>query len=452
MRNIFRSDNDQESPITAVLPIPSGTDESTTADIGDRSYIAHSVASTVLLNPDLGTATKVFDPPLIVRWLYWFCYQSRFPYDRRISSLEAALHRRTITGLLTQFRFGRNLVAPAISIQESDGKYGLVTEYIQGETLKHRSEGIDFLRTVSKYFAEIGFSVWQVSPVNPHATTNLIRTLSGDMTIIDLESAFVTPLPGKGQFRSAWKQGAIPVFDDIDFAKLELYVNTNLPEIQIALGDERTSHLVESIGSAEEEMRSWKEAEPRLWGRLAKLSYFLLDWKRVYNYYGKLLAAADQTANQHLSDGINRWEQLRLISHIQAEELNSLIAEPQAQSAMHHLGAHLVLTIAIPVPIPGVRSLARFSWTLAFWFRDLLRIFRWRSSRTSRSSPGVHGLVVLFLSLIPILGAIAYLTARPLRKPLLMRIALDQTMMMMPFGLHQRLSVTKWLAPRRPKK
>jgi hypothetical protein len=343
-------------------------------------------------------------------------------------------------------------VAPALSIQESDGKYGLVTEYIQGETLKYRSEGIDFLRTVSKFFVGIGLSVWQVSPVNPHATTNLIRTPSGKLTIIDLESAFVTPLPGRGQFRSSWKHGAIPVFDDLDFAKLKLYVNTNLPEIQIALGDELTSQLVESMGSAEEEMRSWKEAEPRLWGRLAKLSYLLLDWKRVYNYFGKLLATADQTANQHLSDGINRWEQLQLISDSQAEDLNSLISEPQAKSAMHHLGAHLVLTIAIPVPIPGVRSLARFAWTLAFWFRDLLRIFRWRSARTSSSSSGVHGPVVLFLSLIPILGAVAYLAARPLRKPLLIRIALDQTTLLLPFGLHRRLSITKWLAPRRSKK
>ena len=451
MKNITRSQNERESNTAALIPIQTGTDQSTNGSIEDRSYIVKSIASTVFLNPDLGTATKVFDPPLIVRWLYWLSYQSRFPYDRRISSLKAAVHRRTIAGLLTQFRFGRNLVAPAISIQESDGKYGLVTEFVQGDTVNNRSQGLDFLRSVSKFFTEIGLSVWQVSPINFHATTNMIRTPSGELTIIDLESAFVTPFPGIGQFRSAWKQGAIPVFDDIDFAKLKLYVNTNLPDIRIALGGERTSQLVDSIGSAEEAMRSWKEAEPRLWGRLAKLSYFLLDWKRVYTYFGKLLVTADQSANRHLSDGISRWKSLRLISDSQTEELDSLISAPQAQSALHHLGAHLILTTAIPVPIPGVRSLARFAWTFAFWFRDLLTIFRWRSSRKSNKLPGIHGPVILFLSLIPILGAVAYLAARPLRKPLLIRIALDQTAMLLPFGLHRRLSITKWLAPRRPR-
>ncbi|MFB3076811.1 MAG: Rieske (2Fe-2S) protein, partial [Lysobacterales bacterium] len=46
-----------------------------------------------------------------------------------------------------------------------------------------------------------------------------------------------------------------------------------------------------------------------------------------------------------------------------------------AQSALHHMGAHLVLSM-IAVPVPGVRSAARFGWTLFFWVKTQLRRFR----------------------------------------------------------------------------
>ena len=246
---------------------------------GGMERVEHSIASTVVLRPHLGTATKTFRAPFLVRLLYWCCFQARFPYEHNKISLEAAIHRRTIAGLISQYRFGRNLVAPALSVQEHEGKKSLVTEYVPGEKVSSQREALQFLNQVAPVFAQIGLSVWQVSPRNPHAYTNLVQTTPGEFTIIDLESALVTPFPPKGQFRAFWKNGFIPVFDDINFVILRQYLEEHQAELDETLGPSVSAKLRNAVDSAEQAIGLWKKAELRLWGKLARFSYFMLDWK-----------------------------------------------------------------------------------------------------------------------------------------------------------------------------
>ena len=51
--------------------------------------VEHSIASTVVLDPERGTATKTYNPPGVVRLLYWIAFQARFPYESRESELHA---------------------------------------------------------------------------------------------------------------------------------------------------------------------------------------------------------------------------------------------------------------------------------------------------------------------------------------------------------------------------
>ena len=156
----------------------------------------------------------------MVRLLYWLAFQARFPYESNPEALHAAVYRRKIASLLTVHMFGKELVAHVTSEGCNHGKCSFVTEFVPGEKVENDGPVREFLGQVSKTFAEAGLSVWQVNPRNPHAHTNLIRNPSGDLVIIDLESAVVTLMPSRGQWRSSLRQGNLPIFDDIDFGRL----------------------------------------------------------------------------------------------------------------------------------------------------------------------------------------------------------------------------------------
>ncbi len=114
--------------------------------------------------------------------------------------------------------------------------------------------------------------------------------------------------------------------------------------------------------------------------------------------------------------------------------------------AMRHMGAHLVLSVAIAIPIPGLRSLARFLWTLVFWTKAQARRLRRGDRAKGEVESNIHTPLVMVLSLLQAFGAVAYLAARPLRNKLLIRLMLDQMAWKLPFKLYQRMRLGKLLA------
>ena len=428
------------------LSIPK-RDEDLTVRACETCRVEKSIASTVVLDPERGTATKVYSPPGVVRLLYWLAFQARFPYENNRAALQAARHRRRIAGLLTSHRFGKDLVAPVTTVECMHGQCSFVTEFVPGEKVMNDEPAKLFLGQVAETFAEAGLSVWQVNPRNPHAHTNLIRTPDGDLKIIDLESAVVTPIPAPGQWRSALKRGTFPVFDDIDFERLRHYVTANGSALAVSLGPAGMAELSDAVDLGEEAIRSWKDAEPRVWGRLISRVYRLLDWKGSFLHLKHALAGAGGAAEVFLNRGIDRWEAEGRLEPSQTAELRTHLASGEAHQAFRHLGAHLILSVAIMVPVPGLRSAARFAWTLAFWLRvQGSRLLRGASAPAGRAS-NIHSPLVMLLALVPSFGAVAYLAARPLRQKPLIRLMLDQTGQKLPFHLYARMRLGRLLAP-----
>ena len=407
--------------------------------------IERSIASVVVLDPERGTATKTYKPPGVVRLLYWLAFQAKFPYEYNQSALNAALYRRKIASALTIHRFGKDLVAGTTAADCMMGECSFVTQFIPGEKVENDEPTKLFLGQLTKTFAEAGLGVWQINPRNPHAHTNLIRNTDGDLIIIDLESAVVTPIPAPGQWRAALRSGNIPIFDDIDFGRLRKHITENEVTLQQSLGSDGLAQFKEDVDHGEEALRSWQDSEPRIWGKVISRLYRLLDWKSFYKRFTHMLKGADRAAENFLDQGIERWESEGRLSPSEAAQVRSQVSSGDAKNAVHHMGVHLVLS-AIPIPIPGLRSLARFLWTAVFWVKvETTRLLR-RASRTAEKVSNIHSPYVMGIALVPAIGAVSYLASPPLRKRSLARVLLDQAAIKMPFKLYTRMRLNRLLA------
>jgi len=408
--------------------------------------VERSIVGVVVLDPDRGTATKMYRPPVLVRLLYWMAFQAKFPYEGNLTALRAGKYRRKIASLLTVHRFGKDLVSPVTAVDCVHGRYSFITDFVPGEKVENDEEAKRFLGQVTDIFAEAGLGVWQVNPHNPHAHTNLIRTPEGDFKIIDLESAVVTLLPARGQFRSAFKSGNFPIFDDISFPRLREYISANEAGLEASLGPDGLADLRHATDHAERAISAWKDSEPRIWGHILSRLYRLLNWKAYFQHLKGSMAGAQGAGEAFLRDGIIRWEIEGRITPQEVKDLRTRLDSGAATVAMRHMGAHLVLSVAIAIPIPGLRSLARFLWTLVFWTKAQARRLRRGDRVKGEEGYNIHTPLVMVLSLIPAFGAVAYLAARPLRNKLLIRLMLDQMAWKLPFKLYRRMRLGKLLA------
>ena len=156
------------------------------------------------------------------------------------------------------------------------------------------------------------------------------------------------------------------------------------------------------------------------------------------------MAGADQMAERFLNNGIERWTNEGRITSSEAVALRSQLSTGEGRDALHHLGAHLVLTAIFRFPFG---SPVRFAWTLAFWGVAVSKRFRGSGTADNARSSNFHSPLVMVLSLIPGFGGVAYLAARPLRRKLLVRFMLDQVAWKLPFKLYRRLRLGRLLAP-----
>lgn len=410
--------------------------------------VVGSIASTVVLDPERGTATKFYKPPGVVRLIYWLSFQAKFPYEHNRAALDAAVYRRKIASALTIHKFGKDLVAHVTAVNCVYAACDFVTDFIPGKEAENDEETRQFLGQIVEIFSEAGLGVWQVNPRNPHAHTNVIRNLDGDPIIIDLESAVVTPIPAPGQWRSALRSGNIPIFDDIDFDRLRGYIAANEAALEQSLGPERLTEFKEDVGRGEQALRTWKETEPRIWGRLIRGVYRLFDWKRFFGRLSHAMEHADRAAEDFLTSGLERWEIENRLFPSESASLRSQLSSGETQRSLHHLGVHMVLSVVLMIPIPGLRSAARFGWTLVFWTKfQVTRIFRRRAWKAAGKPSNIHSPVVMAIALVPALGAVAYGASRPLRRKLIIRLLLDQIALKLPFKLYTRLNLARLLPP-----
>ena len=225
------------------------------------------------------------------------------------------------------------------------------------------------------------------------------------------------------------------------------YISDNQAALEVSLGSDGLAELRHQTDHAEQTISSWKDAEPRIWGHIISRIYKLLNWKAFLQHSTGALAGADRAAEVFLHSGIERWEAERRLPPAEAALLRSRVAFPEARNALQNMGVHLVLSVAIAIPIPGLRSAARFSWTAIFWVKAQAGRLLRRASKTGKKVPNIHTPLVMVIALIPAVGGVAYLAARPLRKKLLIRLILDQAAWKLPFRLYGRMHLGRWLAP-----
>jgi hypothetical protein len=154
-------------------------------------------------------------------------------------------------------------------------------------------------------------------------------------------------------------------------------------------------------------------------------------------------------AKNFVSGAIDRWEREGQIDSAQAASLRHMMTTSEVQTLLKHLGAHLALTVAIAIPIPGLRSAARFVWTLTFRLKALYGLGRGRLTREEyHVARSIHSVPVMLLALVPAIGAIAYAASDTMVKRGLGRMLLDQSAHKVPFGLYSRLGLAHITAPR----
>lgn len=418
-----------------------------TAPSNRSIVLAHSISSRVELDYDRGTASKTYTPPTWVKVLYASAFQAPFPYSSNLDAIEAARHRRRIAGHLTRFWFGWDVVSPVLEVRNTPGEpIGFVTKLVRGEAPKDRRHARAFLREVTAKFLDAGLPTWQVTPYNPRAIGNLMEKSEGMYRIIDLESNLVAPLMPVSGVIGAIRQGTFPTFDDIDVNKLDAYIAHNSPGITAAIGAERYTELVESAAAYRVSANAWHKSEKRIISRTLKFALKLVDVPTWIRGLRRMTASSTTMADRFVQRGIETWVEEGHIDQGEATRLRVAARTPEVASALTHLGAHIAITVPLRFPLGSV---ARAAWTMVMRTQA-----EWRAAFNKKYSAASarqeHTLLVAGVSLIPGLGAAAYMLSKPLRSNReLAVIAFDHMLRKTPLRLYQRLHVsalTVWQA------
>ncbi|PZC41609.1 MAG: Membrane-associated phospholipid phosphatase [Chloroflexi bacterium] len=225
--------------------------------------ITGSIASTVYLDDAAGLARKVYNPSLPVRALYWAAFQAPFPYATREPALRTAAAVRELTGLLTRYWTGDDLVARVTAIRRRGEQWELESELVQGREPANNAEIRDQLIFLRRRFAQAGLPTWQIDIENPHAHTNLIRRPDGRLRIIDLESTLVPLIQPLARWPQMLRDGRAPIFDDVDYVRLRAYIAAEHDQLAAALGPD-LDRLLQAIDVAQTSALAWKSAEPAI--------------------------------------------------------------------------------------------------------------------------------------------------------------------------------------------
>ena len=420
----------------AARRVLTGGVEHTPPPPGGGVVMTGSISSTVRLDYDAGVAEKRYEPTRLVRALYRVAFQAPFPYRDNVDALEAALHRRTVAGLLTQHWFGERMVARALdSRREPDGGHAFVTELIRGTAPTNRGHASDALRELTARFDEAGLPTWQVGWYNPRALGNLIEQIDGSYRVIDLESNLVTPVMPPSELVRALRAGQFPAFDDIDVARLRGYLEVNRDALAASLGEVDARRLADAGEAYAAAAARWHGGERRLLPRALRIAFRLVDVPTWLRGTRRAIARGERLGHDVTVTGIETWQAEGRLTELEAEDLRASVAEREVASATRHLGVHLALSIPLRFPLG---SIARSLWTLTLRAKAEWAALRGRGG--AAEARRIHTLPVALAGAVPGFGAFPYLLAKPFREQrALGAILADQSLRKLPARTYGRL-------------
>jgi undecaprenyl-diphosphatase len=417
----------------------------TAAPIAHDESRKHVHALTSLVLFDEKTVSKIYEPGLLPRAIYWVAFQAPFGYIQNKAALTSAMHRRNLASRLTEFWYGESRVARVTSIDTIGDRYAVTSERVEGTSAIDPYVGKAFLRGLQVRFEEAGLPTWQIDPRQPRAIDNLLQTPDGSFQIVDLESGLVSPMASLTTWKRALRRGMVPFYDDIFFDITRDYVAKNEADMRSAKGDAWVSDLMTTLDAAESDTASWHRSEPRVWNRLLTgivTGFSVRTWStRIRARF----ATGRDKGEQWLDHAVTTWEREERITGEEAAILRTQIVEPTFQEMLPYLGAHVLISIPLRFPLGTIVRPFLVAGALGVATVRLLR--RQIDRETWGRAWSIHSPLVMILSAVPGFGSFAYLAAKPVRaNRLLLRTLADAVGQKVPWNLYQRTGLRRFVA------
>lgn len=408
---------------------------------------AHALTSTVLFRE--GRVIKIYNPGFVPRMLYWGAFQAPFGYAHNRRAAEAAVLRRNLAGLLTEYWFGTNRVAPALGVEMIDGRQAIVGQYVEGGEPTDHARAKAFLHELADRFDEAGLPTWQIDPRQPRSLGNLLEGPDGEYRIIDLESGIVSPMASPRAWWRGIRRAQVPFYDDVYFDVTRAYLEREAGGIVAAKGEPWLETLRAQLIAAERAANEWHRSESRIWSRGLHLVWSGFGLRRFPSWVHDEAEHGREKADTWIESAISRWEEERRLTAEEARELRESLLDPGVQEMLPHFGVHLVIGVALRFPFGSIARVAYTSGNLAV---ATLRLMMRRISRSDwQRQFGTHSPLVILLAAMPGVGTFSYLVSRPvLRHFLLARVTLDMVGEKFPFQVYRRLGFKRIIA-RKPR-
>jgi membrane-associated phospholipid phosphatase len=395
----------------------------------------HAHALTSLVTFEGQHVVKQYAPGFVPTALYWLAFQAPFPYIRNKAAMRAAMHRRNLAAMLSEYWHDTPAIARIESISTINGHPAIVSERVNGATPTDHIAAKRTLTALKRRFEEAGFPTWQIDPVQPRAIDNLLQTADGKYHVVDLESGLVAPFASRAYWKRAIKRGFVPFFDDVYYDVTRAYVARESLRMRAVLGNSWYDRLLRTLSDAERETMAWHRSEPRLWNRLfsAVLSGF-----GVRTWRSKAKARSTQArekAMNWMENSVTIWERDGRIDAEEASRIRAHMADPAFQEMVPYLGAQMLVSVPLRFPIG---SIVRAAMVAGAWISAAIRFATRRISREQwRRARTIHSPIVFLASALPGFGAVAYLAAKPVRQDrLLLRALTDAVLMKTPRNLY----------------
>jgi undecaprenyl-diphosphatase len=404
---------------------------------------AHALTSVVLFRGQ--TVAKVYEPGLLPRVLYFAAYQAPFPYINNRAALEAAVARRNLAGLLSEYWYGERVVARALGVEDIDGRPALAGEFIDGRPAASKDAAKAFLRGLRANFEASGLPTWQIDPRQPRAADNVLEVAPGRYRVVDLESGLVAPIASPKVWLRAIRRGLVPLFDDIHADVTRAYIAREAAAMRERMGERWFAELEATLDAAETAQDAWRAGEPRLIGRFVGGFWSGWNYRAWPARFERVTARGRDKADRGMRHAIDLWASEGRLSPAETAALHAQVESDEIRAVMPHLGAHGVISLFLRFPFG---SIARPAWTLGALLVDTGRLAlgrigfaQWKASWT------MHSPLVVVLSAIPGFGAFAYLAAKPVRRNrLLVRAVADALGRKVPGRLYERSGLQRIVA------